>query len=431
MYRQRMFTTVNEREREKEREREREREREERDREREREQGEMVDLADDLHYKIKKEMKSSGLVQDRRYHLRLYLHCFVGREAVAWMMDKYGFSRDEAVRVGNAMLEEGLLYHVTREHPFRDDYLFYRLREPETDQDTVLNFSHKWLRSTPDASVHSGQLLSQVLSLFKFHRGNSSSLVESAEYEEFRYDVCSLQAVRIGELDTADEQIVFWVNVFNTLALHVRILAGPPITSAVRPKFFNFFSYDIGGYTFTLNEIYHGILRANHAGPYAGKPPFDETDRRIMYSRIRVRPEIHFLLHLHAQSSPGMSLIVPDTLQEDTSAAIRAYISMYVKVDETRTHVTMPALFKTFASDFAPTTEGVMRWISCYMEPVQRTKLLSMMRRGKARATYLDYNWQPSTPDSLTTRHILRRQEEHNCEEAGCRSRHASRNAVD
>lgn len=383
-------------------------------------------MKEDLYYKVKRELKGSGLLQDRRYHLRLYPHCFVGREAVAWMVDKYGFSRQEALEVGNGMLEEGIIYHVSREHPFKDDYLFYRLREPETDQDTVLNYSHKWHRSTPDATVHSGQLLSQILSLFKFHRGNCAALVESVEYEEFRYDVCSLQAVRIGELASAEDQIVFWVNVFNTLGLHVRILAGPPVTSAVRPKFFNFFSYEIGGYLFNLNDIYHGILRANHAGPFVSKPPFEETDRRIMYSRIRVRPEVHFLLHLHAQSSPGMSLMVPDTLQEDTSAAIRSYISYYVKVDETRTLVVLPHLFKTFATDFASTTEGVLRWISCYLEPKQRTKLLSMMRNGRVRTSYLDYNWQASTSDSLTTRIVRRTIEKHSCDAPGCTGGHES-----
>ncbi len=63
---------------------------------------------------------------DRRHHLTVWPNCFVGTEAVDWMAKRYGFDREFAVAVGQALLERGVLHHVVKDHPFRDEPLFYR-----------------------------------------------------------------------------------------------------------------------------------------------------------------------------------------------------------------------------------------------------------------------------------------------------------------
>lgn len=67
-------------------------------------------------------------VKDRRYRLKTYPKCFVGSEAVDAAV-KHGVSgsREEAVEALDQILHTGLLYHVTREHSFKDDKLFYRI----------------------------------------------------------------------------------------------------------------------------------------------------------------------------------------------------------------------------------------------------------------------------------------------------------------
>jgi hypothetical protein len=72
------------------------------------------------------EMQQSELVKDRRYHLRLYPRCFVGSEAVQWLMERYHMSHEDALRVGKAMLDLGLFHHVVKQHHFEDGYFFYR-----------------------------------------------------------------------------------------------------------------------------------------------------------------------------------------------------------------------------------------------------------------------------------------------------------------
>ncbi len=68
---------------------------------------------------------------DRRHLLTTYHRCFVGREAVEWLRQHEGISREEAIEVGNLMLERGILHHVLDEHAFEDSGLFYRFKADE------------------------------------------------------------------------------------------------------------------------------------------------------------------------------------------------------------------------------------------------------------------------------------------------------------
>ncbi|MGB7440168.1 MAG: mechanosensitive ion channel domain-containing protein [Coleofasciculaceae cyanobacterium] len=73
-------------------------------------------------------MRGSGGVEikDRRYRLNLYPDCFVGAEAVEWMMQTQSCTREEAIELGQIFMEREIIHHVTDEHGFKDEYLFYR-----------------------------------------------------------------------------------------------------------------------------------------------------------------------------------------------------------------------------------------------------------------------------------------------------------------
>ncbi len=63
----------------------------------------------------------------RTYRLKKYTRCFVGLEAVQWLVNAGAAADDEeAVFLGNQMLQLGLLHHVKYKHPFKNRFLFYR-----------------------------------------------------------------------------------------------------------------------------------------------------------------------------------------------------------------------------------------------------------------------------------------------------------------
>ena len=64
-------------------------------------------------------------VADRPYLGNSYSDCFVGSEAVAWMLD-HGYSVNEALSMGQRLLDLSLVHHVVNEHPFKNEELYYR-----------------------------------------------------------------------------------------------------------------------------------------------------------------------------------------------------------------------------------------------------------------------------------------------------------------
>ncbi|MEM8719184.1 MAG: DEP domain-containing protein [Cyanobacteria bacterium P01_G01_bin.39] len=82
---------------------------------------------------LAQEMRSEQGVEikTRRYKLKLYQRCFVGNEAVDWIISKTKLSRTDAVSLGQKMLEKGIFHHVLDEHEFKDEPLFYRFDADE------------------------------------------------------------------------------------------------------------------------------------------------------------------------------------------------------------------------------------------------------------------------------------------------------------
>jgi hypothetical protein len=67
-------------------------------------------------------------IKNRKYRLKAFEKCFVGKEAVSKLVDSHVFmSRTSAVAQLQQLLEIGLLEHVTKEHAFEDTEFFYRL----------------------------------------------------------------------------------------------------------------------------------------------------------------------------------------------------------------------------------------------------------------------------------------------------------------
>ena len=89
-------------------------------------------IPEDLEQLTAQMRGTSGVViKDRRYRLKVYPKCFVGSEAVHWLMGNANLTLSEALRVGQRMLERRIIHHVVDEQEFENDYLFYRFYADE------------------------------------------------------------------------------------------------------------------------------------------------------------------------------------------------------------------------------------------------------------------------------------------------------------
>lgn len=73
--------------------------------------------------------KSRHLIKDRRRKLTIVPKCFLGNEFVAWLLESGEISKpEEGINLGQALLENGLIHHVSDKHQFKNEQVLYRFR---------------------------------------------------------------------------------------------------------------------------------------------------------------------------------------------------------------------------------------------------------------------------------------------------------------
>lgn len=68
-------------------------------------------------------------VRDRRWFTRMHLKCFRGDEMTNWLLGVFKNlnTREEAIEMGNELMNRGIFTHVRHKHEFRDGNYFYQI----------------------------------------------------------------------------------------------------------------------------------------------------------------------------------------------------------------------------------------------------------------------------------------------------------------
>jgi len=86
----------------------------------------------DSKYVVSKMRGEDGLkIKTRRHKLKLYPHCFLGNEAVDWLVAYFNITRQKAVIIGQNLVTKKVIHHVLDEHFFKDEPLLYRFYQDE------------------------------------------------------------------------------------------------------------------------------------------------------------------------------------------------------------------------------------------------------------------------------------------------------------
>ena len=86
----------------------------------------------DTKYIVAKMRGEDGLkIKTRRHKLKLYPHCFLGNEAVDWLVAYFNIPRQKAVIIGQNLVTKKIIHHVLDEHFFKDEPLLYRFYQDE------------------------------------------------------------------------------------------------------------------------------------------------------------------------------------------------------------------------------------------------------------------------------------------------------------
>ncbi len=78
-------------------------------------------------------------IKDRWYNLKLYRQCFIGSEAVAWLIETQDLNEARSIQLCQMLLDRHIIHHVHDEHNFKNEFLFYRFFEDEKAGDRTNN----------------------------------------------------------------------------------------------------------------------------------------------------------------------------------------------------------------------------------------------------------------------------------------------------
>lgn len=147
----------------------------------------------------------------------------------------------------------------------------------------------------------------------------------------------------------------FFLNIYNALLIHAIAGVKKPKNKFDRMQLYNSAAYSIGGRSYTLNDIEHGVLRCNRPGVGRLKQrQFEVNDARLLCALPEpMDARIHFALNCGAKSCPPVRYYDPEDVSPALDNATKAFL-LGVEIDGENNTVTLSKLFQWYRSDFIP-----------------------------------------------------------------------------
>ncbi|HEV3011122.1 MAG TPA: DUF547 domain-containing protein [Burkholderiales bacterium] len=205
-------------------------------------------------------------------------------------------------------------------------------------------------------------------------------------------------AACLGELEAFDvkrvhipAQMAFWINVFNVGVLHgARELERASSAREVQ-AFFERPRLRIGGHSYSLDDIEHGLLRGNAAKPGGSRTPMKRGDPRLDYMPILFDERIHFALHSACRSSPPLRVFEEGKLDRQLEEAAADYVRRGVRIERQGAVIVLPRLFRWFADDFGGQS-GILEFVVARIDDETTVEMIDR-RLGDVSFRYAEFDW--------------------------------------
>ncbi|KAJ7543861.1 hypothetical protein O6H91_09G056300 [Diphasiastrum complanatum] len=341
-------------------------------------------------------------VKDRFIKYRLFNRCFVGSEAVDFLVEDQKLSRIEAVDYGRKLAAKHFFHHVLQEHLFEDGNNFYRFLEHDP---VVSTKCYNFLGITNDLEPHPAhevgkELMELILAIYETHVSedgkhvNYRGISRSEEFRRYAKMTEELQRIDLQIL-TREEKLALFINLFNSMVIHATILLGDPSGAIERMRLFWDFQYVIGGYPYSLSAIQNGILRANQRSPYTLTKPFGLKDPRLQVCLVEPDPLIHFAISYGTKSSPVLRCYTAEAVDAELRFAARAFFEEGgISVTPATKTVLLSKILKWYSVDFGKSEEEVLLWVTHHLDPKNAEELLNLLSSMDVlNITYQPYDW--------------------------------------
>lgn len=191
----------------------------------------------------------------------------------------------------------------------------------------------------------------------------------------------------VYELDTREEQLAFWINIYNGMAQH--LLTSQPDLWDSRNNFFSTPRFTVAAEKLSLEDVEHGIIRGGEAKLGLGFIPqlFPGKFKRT-FKIQGGDPRIHFALNCGAIDCPPVEIYDSESVDERLDHRTRVYLSKHSQLSEDgKTLVTTP-LLSWFRGDFR-TYDGVDDFLVYFGVLTEDNKSVNR--------DYKDYDWTLAT----------------------------------
>ena len=348
-----------------------------------------------------------------RYNLlylgKTYKNATRGKNITDTLVTQFSLDREEAVVFGKYLQQRKVLDHVVGEHVFQDTTdLYYRL-QPFQSPGTMNSYRIWTDRVDPD---YMGVIsrLSKIVQGIHNRCTNKNGDVDLAaaeqdeQYAKFEEEICELQGISIHSMDV-NAKTAFLINVYNLLIKYAFIKYGFPDSNLKRASFFTTIYVNIGGDTFSFNDLENGILRANAFAPYALKKQFTSGDPRAKLVLEKVDNRIHFALNCGAVSCPPVKKFSVNDLEEELRIVALSFCEqdLNIRVSLKKNVVHLSSIFKWYRHDFAQSTSGLPKALLKYLRGEKKEALRKMLNgKNEIKVKFNDYDWSSNVTNSKT-----------------------------
>jgi hypothetical protein len=215
----------------------------------------------------------------------------------------------------------------------------------------------------------------------------------SEQLERYKKLTRGLWSFDLQSLNDREKRLAFWVNIYNTAVIHGVIELG--LTRSVKEvnHFFDRIVYEIGGNSFSLNEMEHGILRSNRRPPYRLFRPFGKNDPRMKFTVSPPDPRTHFALVCGARSCPPIGFYEAEQVDYQLDLAAMSFInSPQVGILPEENTLLISMIFKWYKADFGGSNQAIMDTILNYLDEGEKKNFLRE-HRDRIRIKYQPYDW--------------------------------------
>ncbi|NJP04644.1 MAG: DUF547 domain-containing protein [Chloroflexaceae bacterium] len=222
-----------------------------------------------------------------------------------------------------------------------------------------------------------------------------AGLGQSAIYQYYRSTITPrLQRFNPTLLASRQEQLAFWINLYNALVIDSVITHGvrESVTEGFSGVlgFFRRAAYIVGGQRLSCEDIEHGILRENRGNPYVPGNQFPQDDRRRSWIMTPMDVRIHWALNCASRSCPPIQVYDPASIETQLETAMRSFLDKTTSIDTQQGSVHLSSILNWYGSDFGG-HKGVLSLLMQHLPDDERRRWI--VGQPSVDLVFTRYDW--------------------------------------